>query len=155
MYQNKSNASCAAGKNGSNMEAGPLLGQPIMQPLHGFPECSLQVSARFSRRRTFLSCKRKIPLLLPWLSTTWQRKIGGSWKTKFSILRTDVRSSHYRVTPWLPKSGVNLGKRVHQGWMKHIRWKGMVVPRREGVCVFPALFSFHRRGKDVIHLPGC
>ena len=44
-----------------------ILGRPLMQPLHGFPECMLQINACFSR---FLSCMRNIALLHQWLSTT-------------------------------------------------------------------------------------
>jgi len=46
------------------------LDRSLLQPLHGFPECMLQGSARFARWRAILSCKRKIILLLPWLSIT-------------------------------------------------------------------------------------
>ena len=43
-------------------------GRPLMQHLHGFLKCMLQEGACFSRWKVFLSCKRKISLLLPWLN---------------------------------------------------------------------------------------
>jgi len=45
-----------------------VFGRPIMLPLHNSHESMLQDRAALSRRRAFLSCTRKISLLLSRLS---------------------------------------------------------------------------------------